>query len=234
VTARRLLGVVMVIAGAAAFAACLRSAYAGMRDVMRTDGGFCASGGPYVIARQCSGGDVRLLLTGILGGLIAAALYTGGTAVLGGSGKPAGLLAWTALFGALGWNFISLGLRPAHGQGSPVGWLVSGVVFWLLALGGLVPAVAAVASDLRNSGRPPPVLAAGQPLVRAIVLPGQPTAGTADYSGWLAGAPDGSVPADGQPTRAGGLALTAGWLVATLAGAGIGLALGGSLVTMLR
>jgi hypothetical protein len=31
-----------------------------------TDGGACASGGPYVIARPCSSGDMRLLLVGLV------------------------------------------------------------------------------------------------------------------------------------------------------------------------
>lgn len=49
---RRLAGALVAFAGAAGFTACLLSLFTGMRDVMRTDGGFCASGGPYVIAHQ--------------------------------------------------------------------------------------------------------------------------------------------------------------------------------------
>jgi hypothetical protein len=71
---RRLLGVLLIVFGAAAVSACLRSAFTGMRDVMRSDGGTCASGGPYVIAQQCSSGDVRLIMVGIIGGLVAVAI----------------------------------------------------------------------------------------------------------------------------------------------------------------
>ena len=49
---------------------------------MQADGGFCASGGPYVVARQCSGGDMRLLMAGILGGLLCTAILVAATAGL--------------------------------------------------------------------------------------------------------------------------------------------------------
>jgi len=167
---RRLLGAACVIAGAAGVTACLLAASAGMRDVMRTDGGFCASGGPYVIANQCSGADERLLLVGILGGLVATAVLAGGGSLFGRTGSS-GLLAWVATFGLLGWNFISLSIHPPAGQPGTGGWLISGVVFWLLAVCGLVPLLSGVFSDLRTAGRPDPVAASMQPLVRAQFRP---------------------------------------------------------------
>ena len=115
---RRLTGVLLTIAGAASVTVCLASASGGFRDVMRTDGGFCASGGPSVIVNQCSAGDVRMITVGVMGGLVAAAIYAAGTRLLGRSASSAALALWVALFGALGWNFISLGLRPAAETGS--------------------------------------------------------------------------------------------------------------------
>jgi hypothetical protein len=210
VTLRRLAGVAGVLLGSAGVAACLRSASAGMRDVMQADGGSCASGGPYVIARQCSGGDMRLLMAGILGGLLCTAVLVVATAGLGLSGARAGLLAWSGLFGVLGWNFISLGLHPA-GSGSPgpassSGWLVSGGVFWLLAVGGLVPLLSGIIGDLRLAGRPDPLMTSAQPLVRAAFVPGVSVPQPGPPLGWPAGTP--GKPADqrrlaGRP-RGGG------------------------------
>jgi hypothetical protein len=253
VTLRRLAGVAGVLLGSAGVAACLRSASAGMRDVMQADGGSCASGGPYVIARQCSGGDMRLLMAGILGGLLCTAVLVVATAGLGLSGARAGLLAWSGLFGVLGWNFISLGLHPAGsdspGPASSSGWLVSGGVFWLLAVGGLVPLLSGIIGDLRLAGRPDPLMTSAQPLVRAAFVPGvsvpQPgpplgwpgSAGTAG-TGLTGMAPAGTagavVPAFRQARRAS-LLTSGAWLAALVAGAGGGFAVAGpALVTLLR
>jgi hypothetical protein len=137
-----------------------------MRDVMRTSGGFCASGGPYVIAHQCSGGDIRLLMIGIFGMLISAAVLGIATAWLDGPATGVGLLMWAALFGALGWNFIGLSISPPKGQTGTGGWIASGAVFWLMALGGLIPVLVLTVSWLRKGGSSdPPVLATG-PVVR--------------------------------------------------------------------
>jgi hypothetical protein len=66
----RFAGVVLTMAGAAGVTVCLASASGGFRDVMQTDGGFCASGGPYVIVSQCSAGDARMITAGVMGGLV--------------------------------------------------------------------------------------------------------------------------------------------------------------------
>jgi len=141
-TARRITGFLLAIAGAAGFTACLKAMLAGFRDVIKVDGGYCASGGPYVIAHQCSNADIRLLLIGIFGGLLAVAVYAIGTAMLGKPASSAGLLAWTALFGLLGWNFIA-----THGS------VITGVVFLVMAAGGFVVLLSSVTSDLRNPRR---------------------------------------------------------------------------------
>ena len=138
----RLLGIPLAVLGGGGFAAALTSLYIGMRHVMRTQGGFCASGGPYVIAHPCSGSDVRLILFGVFGMLLAALVLLIGLALLRGPLLGAALGMWSALFGALGWNFLSLGLDPPQGQSGAGGWIACGIVFWLMAVGGLVPLVA--------------------------------------------------------------------------------------------
>lgn len=135
----RLLGIPLVLLGGAGFAAALASLYIGMRHVMRTQGGFCASGGPYVIAHQCSSSDVKLVLFGVFGMLLGGLVLMIGLALVRGPLLAAGLAMWAALFGVLGWNFISLGFNPPIGQSGAGGWIACGVVFWLMAAGGLVP-----------------------------------------------------------------------------------------------
>ena len=146
----RLLGVPITLLGSAGFVAALVSLYAGMRDVMRTNGGFCASGGPYVIAQHCSSSDVKLVLFGVFGMLLAALAVLVGLALLRGPLLVAGLLMWTALFGALGWNFLSLGFSPPAHQSGTAAWIVCGVIFELMALGGLIPALMALVSGARD------------------------------------------------------------------------------------
>ena len=153
--------------------------------VMQTDGGFCASGGPYVIAHQCSSSDIRLIMIGIFGALIAAGFYAGGSAGLGSKAASAGLILWAALFGTLGWNFVSVG---RHSGAS--GMLFTGVLFLAMAVGGLIPLLLRLADDLRGpASRPSPVIPGMQPLVRAAVptVPGlQPGPGTTFQPGTTA------------------------------------------------
>jgi hypothetical protein len=184
---RLIVGTLVTVAGAAGFTACLLAAFNGMRDVMRTDGGFCASGGPYVIAHQCSASDSNLLTVGIVGGLLAAAVYAIGTGVLGRPVASAPLLARTALFGVLGWNFIDLGRHPGAQQGASSGWVICGVVFWVMALGGLAVFLAVAFSGLRNPGRPSPALVGMQPLVRAAAGPGYPGTQPGGTGEWMPG-----------------------------------------------
>jgi hypothetical protein len=146
----RLLGVPVTLAGTSGFVAALVSLYIGMRHVMRTSGGYCASGGPYVIAHQCSSSDVKLILFGVFGMLLAAGVLMVGLGLLRGPLLAAGLLMWTGLFGALGWNFLSLGFSPPPSTSGSGAWIACGVVFELMALGGLIPALMVLVGGLRD------------------------------------------------------------------------------------
>lgn len=221
--AGRLAGLLLVITGAAGVTVFLASASRGMRDVMLTDGGTCASGGPYAVAQQCSAADVRLLMSGILGGLVAAAIYAAGSSAMGSPASAAGLISWTALFGLLGWNFIDIGRHPTT-PGSGSGWLFTGGLFWLMAAGGLIVLLARMVADVKDAIRPGPALPSVQPLVRAAVAPGMAQAG---FWGYAPSAPEPQRPA--AALRRAGI-----WLAASLAGAGLGIALSSTVVTMLR
>jgi hypothetical protein len=231
-SAKRLVAALVAFAGATAFTACLLALVDGMRDVMQTDGGFCASGGPYVIAHQCSSADIRLIMVGIFGALIAAGFYAGGSAGLGSRAASAGLLLWAALFSTLGWNFVTVG---RHSGAS--GMLFTGVLFLAMAVGGLIPLVARLADDLRRpSSRPDPVIPGMQPLVRAAVpsVPGlQPGPGTAFQPGMLPVPGTGAV-SQAAAARSAELLRTGVWLIISLAGTAFGIALSASLISTLR
>jgi hypothetical protein len=138
---------------AAGVAASITAVYVGMRDLMVESGGACASGGPYVIANECSSGQVVLLSGGIVAMLVFAGVHA---AVEHWADGPR--IGWPAivavLFLALGWNFIDLGLDPPRQDGSAAGWLVSGVVFWLMAAGFLAPAALRAVEWVRRGGEP--------------------------------------------------------------------------------
>jgi hypothetical protein len=248
VSAKRVVAALVAFAGASAFTTCLLALVNGMRDVMQTDGGFCASGGPYVIARQCSNADIRLIMIGIFGALLAAGFYAGGTAGIGSRGASAGLLLWAALFGTLGWTFVSTG---RHSGASSL--LLVGVLFLAMAAGGLLPLLFSLAGDLRSAGRPSPAVPGMQPLVRAAVpaAPGLPPGGAGSFQPastgtWQPGmvptpgmtpAP-GMVPGPGTGSAAASrsteLLRTAVWLIVSLAGTAVGIALSASLISVLR
>jgi hypothetical protein len=143
---------------------------------MVQSGGACASGGPYAIAagHEC-GSEAVLLIVGILallafGGLFAAATSAGGGP---GSGMDASFLMWAALFGALGFNFPSLGFDPPPAVSGAGGWIVAGVVFELMALGGLLPLAWSVRELIQRGGAPEEPLFEA-PIVRATATPTAP------------------------------------------------------------
>ena len=241
-SAKKLVAALVAFAGATAFTACLLALVDGMRDVAQTDGGFCASGGPYVIAHQCSSSDIRLIMIGIFGALIAAGFYAGGSAGLGSKAASAGLVLWAALFGTLGWNFVSLGHAGAPGM------LFTGVLFLAMAVGGLIPLLFRLADDLRSPySQPSPVIPGMQPLVRAAVptVPGmQPGPGTTFQAGAAGTFQPGMLPLPGPvpgtsamsqaAARSTELLRTGVWLVVSVAGTAFGIALSASLISMLR
>jgi hypothetical protein len=184
------LALVAVFIGALGFAACLTAVYTSMRDLMINSGGACASGGPYAINpdQVCTPGQTGLLIGGILGGLVFSGILVAASGWYGGVKlSGVGLLLWAALFGALGFNFIQLGMDPPDNlSGGGTGWIICGVIFWLMALGGLIPGLMALGSYFKDSANPEeakPIFDA--PIVRANVefvrnMPGDPMYGQSD------------------------------------------------------
>jgi hypothetical protein len=123
-----LLGVALVAAG-------ITLLFLGMRAVMDI-GGYCAEGGPYVIATPCPEGAPVATLLGIFGGLAGFFLAFWKGAEIGERATGVLFLAWPALFGALGFNFFQYGFDPpGDDPGWAWGWIVCGVVFWAMAFG---------------------------------------------------------------------------------------------------
>jgi hypothetical protein len=125
---------ILTFVGLAVATAALTWVWESMRAVMAV-GGACASGGPYVIATPCPHGTGLTMLGGILGGLIGLVVYT----FLGlRAGPRITILAWSALFLSLGWNFLDFGLKAPSGSGDKVGWLICAGVFAVLGGGPVI------------------------------------------------------------------------------------------------
>ena len=122
---------VLLTVGTLGFVLCLTLLYQSMRSVMDI-GGSCASGGPYEISRPCPDGVGWVVPVSIFGMLISVGISLLGSFSEGGP-KPY-VFAWSALFLALGWNFLEYGF-DAPGGGTSAGWLVCGFVF--VAMGGV-------------------------------------------------------------------------------------------------
>lgn len=172
----KLLAPAGVLLGAAGFAAALTCLYRGMRSVMYEAGGFCAQGGPYEIANECTNGQVALMLIGVFAMLIFGGVFAGASNAYGSSAMGAGFLMWGALFGALGWNFVELGLDQPGPMGLAWGWIVCGAVFWLMAAGGFWGAFQLAREWAGQGGEPEQLFE--PPLVRALV--NEPREGAAD------------------------------------------------------
>jgi hypothetical protein len=115
-----------------------------MRSVMNV-GGSCADGGPYVSAQPCP--DGTWLLPVALPVMLLTAIF-GSTAAMSVHAPNLLIPMWALLFGSLGWNFLEF----AFLGGSVVwGWLVCGVMFWLMA----APAVFLMLVALKNAVLPP-------------------------------------------------------------------------------
>ena len=117
--------------GTAIFIFCLTLVYESMRAVMDV-GGACASGGAYEIRQACPKGVGWTMPVGILG-MFFAGIFTF-LGVFDEGGPRPYVFAWSALFLALGWNFLDYGFDKPGG-GTEVGWLICGFVF--VAMGGV-------------------------------------------------------------------------------------------------
>lgn len=104
--------------------------------VMADLGGFCAVGGPYLVATACPSSIMWALPVSILGGFLAVGI---GLVVAGGFGTPAYVWAWPILFIGLGLGFIR--------SGTPVDIAIG---LFSLALG-IVPAAIELSSSARAS-----------------------------------------------------------------------------------
>lgn len=144
----------LAIAASLAGGACaLTLVFLSMRSVMNV-GGFCAEGGAYNIRQHCPQGVPGIMTGSIWGGLILVFAY----AVIAARWNVPSLLilAWSALFLSLGWNFFDYAFNPpGPTHGVVWGWLLCGVVFALM--GGLplfvtVPAI--VSQFVRGEERP--------------------------------------------------------------------------------
>lgn len=160
-------GLVLALLAAGGMAASMAVLYLGMGTIMETSGAFVASGGPYEIASPAPDWawivPVSIWTMLIFGGL---ALY--GTKK--GWGESPLLYGWIGLFLSLGWNFLRLGFNPPEFMESTWGWIVSGVVFWIMALVpvGFVVSWAIDAFKDARAHRPPSTIS-GRP-TRGIYL----------------------------------------------------------------
>ena len=123
--------VIFLTLGTAIFIFCLTALYESMRAVMDV-GGACASGGAYEIRQACPKGVGWVIPVSIFG-MFAAGIFTF-LGVFDEGGPRPYVFAWSALFLALGWNFLDYGF-DAPGGGTSAGWLVCGFVF--VAMGGV-------------------------------------------------------------------------------------------------
>lgn len=159
------------LVGVAGLAFCITLLWFGMRAVLDI-GGFCASGGPYVIADQCPDAVIATTPLSILGGFLAIGLLVWGGAGLGPGWTGLVFLAWPALFISLGWNFLQYGLLPPDG-GLVWSWIICGVLFVAMGAVPLWVAIAALRDGPASDGR---AYAAGRLVVRPrpVVEPSPP------------------------------------------------------------
>jgi hypothetical protein len=123
----------------------LTCVYHAMRGVMDL-GGFVAYGGPYHIAHEAPGW-VWIFPVSIFM-MIISVFVSLGTATKT-SGPNLMSLSWSALFTALGWNFVEYGFGVGRGWSIAWGWAICAVIFMLM---GLVPLFVIVGSFARSLG----------------------------------------------------------------------------------
>jgi hypothetical protein len=161
--ARRLAG---TFVGVVVFSASLTLLHLTMREVLAV-GGSCATGGPNGVAVPCPKGTWMApvsIFTGLAGLALVFLFAPRGGPVLG-------LLAWPALFVALGWNFLEHGLDSSEGGGTVVGWVLCAVVFIAM---GVLPLAIMGRMAILGGGPPAPGSSGGdfgpgRPLRRVVV-----------------------------------------------------------------
>jgi hypothetical protein len=169
---------VWIFVSAAGVTASLTVLFLSMRAVMRI-GGFCASGGPYVIATPCPKGVAGLLIASIWIGVVLAIVYAFQSVKAKAPNFVA--LAWPALFLSLGYNFFAFAFDPPGDDGGTAfGWLICGVLFAIMGGGPLVGWIA----SLRHGGDARATL----PRAAAPVIP--------PSFPWLLGTPGGAGSGD--------------------------------------
>ena len=125
------------LAGVTLGSACLTLVFLGMRSVMEI-GGSCAEGGPFVPIQPCPDGAPLALTGGIFGLFGAAGLMIWFGSRLGRGYVGLVFLGWPALFISLGFNFLQFGLSPPDGGPVEWGFVVPGVLFWIMGIGPLL------------------------------------------------------------------------------------------------
>lgn len=124
--------VVCLTLGTAIFIFCLTLLYQSMRAVMDV-GGACASGGAYEIRQACPKGVGWVMPVAIFG-MFLAGIFTFLGVFSDGGPRPY-VFSWSALFLALGWNFLDYGFNPPDNHDTVWGWVICGIVF--VAMGGI-------------------------------------------------------------------------------------------------
>ncbi len=172
--------VLMAALGVGGLAMCITLVFRGMRAVMDI-GGECADGATYVAAPPCPEGVPIALVGGIFGGFLFGAIAMVYGSRIGGIWGAVPLLAWTALFATLGWNFLDYGLfnPPPEADGIVWGWIVPGVVFEVMAWAPLVFLVVGWRAT-RRAGPQVDFRPAGIGASRVMPGPGQPVRDTTD------------------------------------------------------
>jgi hypothetical protein len=125
------------LAGVTLGSMCLTLVFLGMRSVMEI-GGSCAEGGPFVPVQPCPDGAPLALTGGIFGLFGAAGLMIWFGSRLGRGYVGLVFLGWPALFISLGFNFLQFGLSPLEGRQVEWGFVVPGVLFWIMGIGPLL------------------------------------------------------------------------------------------------
>jgi hypothetical protein len=144
--------------------------------------GTCASGGPYVSARQCPPGTERIMLAifpAVLLMLLGVWLYNGRGRAPGSDRDSRGgglLILWSGLFLGIAfacfWGVWGPDANP--GPGGKTGGLIVGFIFVPMGLGGLIPLIASMFDRSPPQGTIPlgrPVGSDGSTVVRSAPRP---------------------------------------------------------------